>query len=311
MLNGLTLDQLRVFTAVVDTGSFRAAASRLSRVQSAVSHAIANLEAQLELQLFDRSAHRPRLTAAGEALVADARKVLLDVDAMRARARGIGEGVEIELAIVVDVLFPLDLLGIAASRLREWFPRTCTSIAQLPLGGPPDALMQGRASLGLIVGDQFQKPSLEFEGLSSLAMVAVASPAHPLGGAGANGRRLSASELTEHLQIVLEDPTTLTEGRSFGVLSPDTWRVDSQQVKHALIRHGLGWGRLPSWLVEEDLATGRLVRLRASGLGPHGALDLPSYIVHRVDNPPGPAGRAFRQALHEAVAATGSQSLDP
>ncbi|MCG2602746.1 MAG: LysR family transcriptional regulator, partial [Achromobacter sp.] len=44
MIDALTLDQLRVFAAVADTGSFRAAAKQLSRVQSAVSHAIANME---------------------------------------------------------------------------------------------------------------------------------------------------------------------------------------------------------------------------------------------------------------------------
>ncbi len=47
MLDNLTLDQIRVFVAIADSGSFRAAATRLARVQSAVSHAIANLEAEL------------------------------------------------------------------------------------------------------------------------------------------------------------------------------------------------------------------------------------------------------------------------
>jgi|GEM_PF-3310160 len=44
MLNGLTLDQIRTFVTVVDSGSFRSGAARLLRVQSAVSHTIANLE---------------------------------------------------------------------------------------------------------------------------------------------------------------------------------------------------------------------------------------------------------------------------
>ena len=56
MLDPLTLDQLRVFVAVVEEGSFRAAAKRLGRVQSAVSHAVAGLETELEVALFDRSA---------------------------------------------------------------------------------------------------------------------------------------------------------------------------------------------------------------------------------------------------------------
>lgn len=106
MIDALTLDQMRSFVAVVDSGSFRAAAARLSRVQSGVSVAIANLETQLGVLLFDRSGHRPVLTAEGQALLANARDILLRVDAMRARARGMGEGVELELAISVDTLFP-------------------------------------------------------------------------------------------------------------------------------------------------------------------------------------------------------------
>lgn len=303
MLDALTLDQLRIFIAVAETGSFRGAARRLSRVQSAISHSIANLETQLSLKLFDRSTHRPSLTREGQALLADARKVLLNVDGMRARARGIGEGVEIELAIVVDTLFPLDLVSAAAGRLRESFPQVCASIAHLPLGGPPEALLSGRAMLGLIVGDQFEEPRLIYEWLGSHDMLAVAAASHPLAASAAEGRRPSAAELADHLQIVLEDPTSMTEGRDFGVLSPDNWRVDSQQVKHALIRSGLGWGRLPLWQVGEDLAAGRLVRLRTSGLGPHGAISLPVYFAHRIDQPLGPAASRFREALTEQFAA--------
>src|SRR5688572_21843779 len=102
MLDGLTLDQMRTFVAVADAGSFRAAAARLARVQSAVSHAIAGLESQLGVALFDRSGHRPVLTEAGRTLLPDVRAALLKVDGLRARARGLGEGVELQLAIAVD-----------------------------------------------------------------------------------------------------------------------------------------------------------------------------------------------------------------
>ena len=85
MLDALTLDQMRIFAAVADAGGFRAAAARLRRVQSAVSHAIGNLEAQLGVALFDRSGRRPGLTAEGRSLVADARALLLQAAAMPPR----------------------------------------------------------------------------------------------------------------------------------------------------------------------------------------------------------------------------------
>src|ERR671922_1580378 len=128
MLDALTLDQLRTFVAVAESGSFRAGAGRLSRVQSAVSHAIGNLEAELGVALFDRSGHRPVLTPEGRALLADARAILLKMDALRARARGLGEGVELGLSIVVDTLFPIAVAGAALRRMREAYPSVAVNV---------------------------------------------------------------------------------------------------------------------------------------------------------------------------------------
>ena len=111
MLDALTLDQIRTFAAVAEAGSFRAGAKRLSRVQSAVSHAIGNLEAELGVTLFDRSSHRPTLTSDGRALLADGRAILLKVDLMRARARGLGEGVELRLSVCRHLVSHCDCWG--------------------------------------------------------------------------------------------------------------------------------------------------------------------------------------------------------
>ena len=158
MLDGLTLDQMRAFVAVAESGSFRAGAVRLSRVQSAVSHAVANLEAQLAVSLFDRSGHRPSLTPEGHALLADARAILLRADRMRARARGLGEGVELGLPIVVDILFPLCTVAGALHHLREAYPSVGVRLEVAPLGGPLSALRDGRCKLGIMMGEEFRDP---------------------------------------------------------------------------------------------------------------------------------------------------------
>jgi len=87
MLDGVTLDQLRTFIAAVDEGSFSAAGRKLRRAQSVVSQTLANLEAQLGVKLFDRSARYPRLTEEGRSLLADARAVADHIDEFKARAR--------------------------------------------------------------------------------------------------------------------------------------------------------------------------------------------------------------------------------
>src|SRR5688572_19141423 len=76
-----SLDQLQVLIAVVDEGSFAAAGRRLNRATSAISYSVASLETQLGLELFDRTnARRPKLTNAGETVLAKARSVATGVD---------------------------------------------------------------------------------------------------------------------------------------------------------------------------------------------------------------------------------------
>lgn len=295
MLDALTLDQIRTFVAVAEAGSFRAGANRVSRVQSSVSHAIANLEAELRIPLFDRSRQRPRLTPEGEALLEDARTILRKVDIMRARARGLSEGREMEVRIAVDVLFPLSIVAEALHAVHTEHPTVRLRVEGTPLGAPLTMLRDGRCALGITVGDDLRDPSLERDALSSLSFVAVASPRHPL--ARLASMRISTAELADHVQIVLRDPSAFTEGRDFGVLSPRTWRVGGQDIKLALILAGIGWGRLPLWLVARELAEKRLIQLPVAALGPRGETILNAYLVRRMDEPLRPVAKAFREAL--------------
>jgi DNA-binding transcriptional LysR family regulator len=310
MLDVLTLDQLRTFVTVADSGSFRSGATRLSRVQSAVSHAIANLEAELRVALFDRSGHRPVLTPEGQALLANARDILLRVDAMRARARDLGEGVELELSLTVDTLFPIAAVGAALTKMRVTYPAVSIRLAVEPLGGPITALIEKRSALAIVVGEDFRDPRIALEAISSIEQVAVISPVHPLG-LRSKSEDISLPDLADHLQIVLGDPTPLSEGRSFGILSPQTCRVSSQDTKHAMILAGLGWGRLPFWQVQRDLSEGRLVRVATTALGRKGQVSAEAYIAHRLDEPLGPAAHVFRTALAQITAVPSNYSSAP
>jgi DNA-binding transcriptional LysR family regulator len=73
-----------------------------------VSQTLANLEGQLGVKLFDRSGHLPVLTDQGRALLVDARTVAGDVDLLKARAKSLAGGLEPELSMAVDVMFPDD-----------------------------------------------------------------------------------------------------------------------------------------------------------------------------------------------------------
>src|SRR5262245_34912582 len=105
-MDSLTLDQFSVFATVVAEGSFAAAARRMNRAQSAITYAIQKLEEQSGVQLFDRSAYRAELTEAGRALLPRAKRILDDVADFRLQARGVTEGVEAELSLVIEAYMP-------------------------------------------------------------------------------------------------------------------------------------------------------------------------------------------------------------
>ena len=298
MLDALTLDQMRTFVAVADAGSFRAGASRLHRVQSAVSHTVANLEAQLGVTLFDRGAYRPQLTAEGRSLLVDVRAILSRVDSLRARAQGLGEGVELGLSIAVDTLFPPATLSLALKTLHTAYPTVSVRVTYASLGGTHQALHEHWCDLAVTAFDMADA-NITREALMPLTMIAVAGAGHPLAELAGQQAPIPKSALADHLQIVVEDPSPITAGQDYGVLSPTTWRVGDMYTKLALILTGLGWGSLPDWLVEHDLAAGRLVRVPAAELGPRGESGSRAYLAHRADEALGPAGQRLCDALRE------------
>lgn len=287
MLEGVSLDQLRTFAAAADQGSFSAAARHLHRTQSSVSEAIANLENQLAVALFDRSGRYPRLTKDGEVLLADARSVVAGVDRMKARAKGIAGGIEAELAAVIDVFFPISGIADVAHGFRAQFPDTPLRLFVEALGGIVQPVIDGRASFGIVGSLPTLPANLATERIGSVEFVMVAASDHPL--ALLSGV-IAKEELARHVQLVLTDRSQLSAGKEFGVLSTSTWRLADLFAKHAFLLSGLGWGGMPLHTVEQDLASGRLVRLLIEDVPP-GGLRWPMMAIYRIDEPPGPAGR--------------------
>jgi DNA-binding transcriptional LysR family regulator len=288
MLDAVTLDQLRTFIAAVDEGSFSAAGRKLRRAQSVISQTLANLEAQLGVKLFDRSTRYPRLTEEGRSLLADARSVADNVDEFKARARAMREGLEPELSVAMDVMYPMEALTRAAAHSRKTYPHTPLRLYVEALGGVIKPVLDRNCSIGVIGSLPIAPDELQSEPLPSVLFVTVASPSHPL----AKSRGVvSASGVAKHVQLVLTDRTALSEGRDFGVLSPQTWRLADLGAKHAFLKAGLGWGHMPLHMVKADLDSGALVKIRVEGTPRD--MNLPMRVVFRKDAPPGPAARAF------------------
>lgn len=298
-----TFDQLRIFLAVVDTGSFAGAGRQLNRATSVISYGIANLEAQLGLLLFDREGTRkPKLTVAGQAVLAEARGVAHGIDGLRAKVKGLLDGLEAEVCIVVDVMVPADRLASSLKAFSEQFPSVPLRLNIEALGAVAALVLDGRAAIGISGPLAAEIAGIERIALGSVPLVPVAAPDHPL----ARMSPVPPGAARQHLQLVLTDRSPLTEGRDFSVVSSHSWRLADLGSKHALLREGIGWGNMPLPAVAADLFSGALVQL-----------DLPDHRggtyrfdgIYRSDAPPGPAATWLLQ--HFAEHSVGCREGEP
>jgi DNA-binding transcriptional LysR family regulator len=293
MLDAVSLDQLRTFIAAADEGSFSAAGRRLRRAQSVVSQTLANLEGQLGVKLFDRSARFPVLTDQGRALLADARTVVGDLDLFKARAKSLAGGLEPELSVAVDVMFPDATFTRAVAAFQKEFPATLLRF-DVESSAIVEPVLEGRCAVGVVGSWSVESPRLTHEQLLSVGVCMVVSSQHPL---ATRRGPIPTAVLAKHVQLVHIDPADVS--RSLGYIrSARVWRLSHLGAKLAFLRAGLGYGGLPIHMVEADLASGALVQITTEDVPAAGRVIVMSAI-YRTDSPPGPAGRWFIEHLKQ------------
>ena len=297
-MNAISIDQLRVFRQVAESGSFSAAARAMHRAQSAITYAIQKLESQVGAELFDRSGYRPALSDAGRALLPRATRILEELAAFGSQARGIAGGLEPEVSLVVDSLYSTPILVRALGAFQREFPSVQLRIYVESLGAAAQAVLDGTADLGIALEFAAQAVDLECVPLGEIELVPVAAPGHPL--AKFKGR-IAPEAIRDHVQLVLTDRSNLTKGRDYSVFAVKTWRLADLGARHAMLLAGLGWGSMPMHMVKDDLKAGRLVKLDIRR--PDGLTRLPRpavVLARRKDKVLGPAGSwlAARLASH-------------
>lgn len=291
-----SLDHLRTFLTVVEEGSFNAAARKLGRAISVVSYAVAQLEMQLDVRLFDREGSRkPQLTTAGRALLSETHAITDAVDALLAKVRSLRQGLEAELSIAVDVMVPGNCLARLLRDFQARFPTVALRLHVEALGATAALVLEGRATLAIAGPDILDVPDIERETIGSVEMVAVAAPIHPM----AQMKRIAPGEARKHLQLVLTDRSPLTEGRDFSVFSTRSWRLADLGAKHALLKEGIGWGSMPRHVIQPDLDSGALVELQ---LPERATMTYDLVALWRKDCPPGPAAVWVLDELRERLA---------
>jgi DNA-binding transcriptional LysR family regulator len=286
-----TLDQIAAFLAIVETGSFAAAGRKLRRATSAVSYAIANLEAQLGLSLFVRAgASKPRLTEAGRAILSDGRGLAMALDGLIAKARGLTQGLEAEVSLVVDVMLPAKLVVKALDEFRRKFSTVGLRLRVEALGAVTQSVLDRDALFGLSGPLELTNDLLLRGPAGAVKLIPVAHPDHPLAGIG----KVTGALARDHVQLVLTDRSRLTAGRDLGVVAVKSWRLADLGAKHALLLAGLGWGSMPKPMVSDDIKRGRLVRL---SIDTWDDVQYRFHTVHRNDTPLGPAASWLMERL--------------
>jgi DNA-binding transcriptional LysR family regulator len=294
MLDGVSLDQLRTFIAAADEGSFSAAGRRLRRAQSVVSKTLANLESQLAVKLFDRSGHLPVLTDQGRALLADARAVAGDVDLLKARAKSLAGGLEPELSLAVDVMFPNAVFTDAVAAFQKAFPATLLRF-DMESSAVIEPVLDGRCAIGIVGAWALAPPQLTRESLLTISAHTVVAAKHPL---ATHRGQIPLATLAEHIQITHIDLSDISGGYELRLKVPRVWRLSHLGAKLAFLRAGFGFGGMPRHAIESDLTSGTLVEITTED-APAGGRLIEMCAVYRTDSPPGPAGRWFIERLKQ------------
>lgn len=292
-----TLVQLQTFLAVVEHGSFSAAARSLDRAQSAVSHAVAQLESNLEVVLFERSGRTPVLTAAGGALADEARRLVRQARELETSAETWrGQQSQAQFSLVVDMVYPVESLVAILAALQQRHPRLALTVHTEARGAVTARILQDNCQLG-VTGILLTELPAQVETLpiGTIDFVAVAAPSHPL---AAQSGPHSLEQLRRHTQIVLEDRSQLSTDQQVGVVGSNVWRIGGQGAKHGLLKAGFGWGSMPLHMIENDLEHGRLVKLRPAHWRSQ-VMQLNLYAIYPGDRPLGPVTRDAIALLKE------------
>ena len=294
-MDAITLDQFAVFLAIVEEGSFAAAARKLGRAQSAVTYAIQKLEDQSGVQLFDRASYRPTLTEQGRALLPRARRIMEDLGEFRVQAKAMSKGVEAEVILLVETFLSLSMVASALHRFHLEFPMVQLRIIAVRPQDANQQLEEHKADLGLFLLSPNPEPNLKSRLVSDMEFVAVAAPDHPL---AQLPPYFPQEAMRDHLQIVVSNPRATGASGSYGVVGVNQWHVSEVRLRHDLIRLGIGWGSMPRPMVEAELARGDLVELRPAQWGSSDTMPHFRIVVgQRKESALGPAGTFLMNAL--------------
>jgi LysR family hydrogen peroxide-inducible transcriptional activator len=291
-----SLRQLQYAVAVAEARGFRRAAERCHVSQPSLSAQLAQLEAVLGVRLFERDRRRVLVTAAGEELVARARRVLADADDLAAAAGQLGDPLAGTLRVgVIPTVSPY-LLPEIVPALRAEVPRLTLLWSEEQTSRSLAGVREGRldaALLALVPG----MDDLEQETLAEDPFLLAAPRGHPL----VRGRRPARlAELEGEPVLLLEDGHCLRDQAleicSAGGAQEAGFRATSLATLTQMVASGAGVTLLPALCVEIENRRGELGLRRFEAPAPSRTL----VLSWRRQSPRGAALRAIASTIRAA-----------
>jgi DNA-binding transcriptional LysR family regulator len=288
----VTLDHWRSLVAVVDKGGYAPAAEALGKSQSTVSHSIQRLEQSLGTAVLKIKGRRAVLTAVGEVALRRARLLLDEAVDIERMARTLSAGVEAELYVAVDALFPNQILLPALARFVDAYPGTRIELEESIISGAADLVRHGRVQLAITphvpqgwLGDH----------LIRLEFACVASPNHPL---HQLGREITDRDLHQHRQLVVRDSGERRDLEVGWLGSEQRLTVSTMSTRIQALCEGLGFSWSPLMKIRRELKQGLLKPLPLV----HGSRKYADvYLVITDAEGAGPATRALAGLIRQQV----------
>ena len=290
------LNDIAVFVAVVDAGSFTRAAERLNLSRPVVSKYVSRLEDQLGVRLLNRTTRRLSLTEAGRIFHARSRRGLDDIADARAEISRLQEHPRGVLRINVPMSFGILHIAPLLPAFMQQYPDISV---EMDLNDRKLDVIDEGFDVSVRIGE-LPDSSLIARRLAPCRHVIVAAPAY----LEARGMPRKPEELRDHdiLSYSLQqsaqnwhflDPA----GRSIQVPADSRLQVNNSLALREALLGGLGIARTPTFLVGEDLRQGRLTRL----LGDHQSLEVSVFVVYPQRRHLSPKVRAFIEFLAEKI----------
>lgn len=280
-------EALTAFVEAASLGSFSAAARKLHKSQSTISTAIANLETDLDLILFDRNARHPVLTAHGRRVLNHVQEILAASERLDQMAIRLSTQTEPRLTFVLSDTYQPNHHESLLKQLEQRYPDIELECLIAEDDDVIDLLQKDRAHIGLVKGRDSYPTDISAARLPEQTLMGIyVCQTHEL--AGLTGH-LSYEHLRTHRELRLNTYVRNEAELEAGLF----WSAPNYLMLLEMAEQGFGWTVLPRWLVEQFNLSKTLVELLIPGWPRTVSVD----VIWSKLTPPGPAGSWFRDRL--------------